>query len=87
MKEVVYRGTLTLEKLAELAQKHQVSLTVKDDAVYNPDKNHDAISIIRQADGNWKGQGFFHERLATVRSWSPQAVLDALLTGQSDVIV
>ena len=47
---------------------------------YDPEKNHKAISIIEQEDGNWKGWMWRWGKLIEVRDVSPSAVLVTLLT-------
>ena len=47
---------------------------------YDPEKNHKAISIIEQEDGNWKGWMWRWGKLVEVRDVSPSAVLVTLLT-------
>jgi hypothetical protein len=46
---------------------------------FNPSLNPDAISIIRQPDGNWKGYQLKKGNLITVRQISPATVLEYLL--------
>ncbi len=52
----------------------------EDERVYDPASNHDAISIIRQLDGNWMGWMHKHGRLVEVRDISPGMVLERLIT-------
>jgi hypothetical protein len=47
---------------------------------FDPNKNHQAISIIEQDDGNWKGWMWRWGKLVEVRDISPDAVLNRLLT-------
>ena len=46
---------------------------------FNPSLNPDAISLIRQPDGNWKGYQLKKGNLITVRQISPGVVLEYLL--------
>lgn len=46
---------------------------------YNPALNPNAISIIRQSDGNWKGQMLKKGVLIEVRQLSPGMVLEYML--------
>lgn len=47
---------------------------------YDPNKNPDAISIVKQADGNWKGWAQKHGKLVEVREAGPDYCLQALMT-------
>jgi hypothetical protein len=47
---------------------------------YNPNKNHDVISIIKQEDGNWKGYAYKHGKVIEVRQGDPLTVLQMILT-------
>lgn len=47
---------------------------------HNPEKNEDAISLIRQKDGNWKGYAMRHGKLVEVREIKPEDCLVKLLT-------
>lgn len=47
---------------------------------HNPEKNHDAISLIKQPDGNWKGYMHKNGKLIEVREIDPQTALTRLLT-------
>jgi len=47
---------------------------------HDPEKNHDAISIIKQEDGNWKGWMYKHGKVVEVRQVDPLTVLSLLLT-------
>lgn len=75
---IIHRGTLTLEKLRDLAANH---LKLKDDSsIYNPAKNPKALSIIEQPDGNWIGETFKNGKLVQVRAGDPNSVLLLLIT-------
>lgn len=75
---IIHRGTLTLDKLRELAQEHGISSG--DDHLFNPAKNHDAISITKQPDGNYKGSMWNNGELKSSRSNDPQILLQELIT-------
>ena len=47
---------------------------------HNPEKNHDAISLIKQEDGNWKGWMWRWGKLIEVREGDPNTALNRLLT-------
>lgn len=47
---------------------------------HNPEKNHDAISIIRQPDGNYIGTAWKNGKLITARQGTPETVLTLLIT-------
>lgn len=47
---------------------------------YNPETNENAISLIKQEDGNWKGWMQRFGKLVEVREVSPQDCLTKLLT-------
>lgn len=47
---------------------------------YNPEKNHNAISLIKQEDGNWKGWMWKNGKLLEERQGDPSTVLLLLLT-------
>lgn len=67
------------EVFTSLEKNHQ-------EATHNPAINHDAISIIKQADGNWKGwmwkngNGVQSDGVIEVRDIGPETVLQRLLT-------
>jgi hypothetical protein len=50
----------------------------------DPEKNHDAISIVKQRDGNWIGKMWRFGKVVSCRQYDPQIVLQMLLT-QGDV--
>lgn len=82
MSDIVYRGTLTKDKLKTLFEEY---FHVKSDSdTYNPHINQKAISIILQEDGNWKGEMFKFGRIIKARTNDPQTVLTALITGQGE---
>lgn len=56
----------------------KVVFTVENE--YNPNKNPDAISIIKQEDGNWKGWMNRFGTVVEVREIGPETVLKMLLT-------
>jgi len=47
---------------------------------HDPEKNHKAISISEQEDGNWKGWMNKHGKVVEVRQVDPLTVLSLLLT-------
>lgn len=47
---------------------------------HNPEKNHKAISIIQQEDGNWKGWMWKNGKLIEERQADPSSVLLLLMT-------
>lgn len=47
---------------------------------YNPEKNPNVISIIRQEDGNYKGYTQKNGKLIEVREGTPHDVIVALIT-------
>jgi len=47
---------------------------------FDPNKNHDAISIIRQEDGNYKGFQWKFGKLIEVREVKPEDCILKLLT-------
>ena len=79
---IIHRGTLTIEKLKELATKHGFMrpAVVNSTAEYNPELNANAISIIKQEDGNYKGFMQKHGAFIEVRQVDPLTVLMNLLT-------
>lgn len=75
---IIHRGTLTLDKLKELAKEHLGH--EGDDHTYNPAKNHDAISILKETDGNYRGKMWKNGELKSARSNDPQILLQELIT-------
>ncbi len=76
--EIIFRGTLTKDKLLQLASEH---LQYKgDDSVYNPEKNPDAISLTKQKDGNWIGKANKYGKVIDFRDTGPETVLKGLIT-------
>ncbi len=73
---IIHRGTLTIEKLRELAAKH----LGKTDTSYDPHTNPNAISIIKQPDGNYIGEMAKFGRVIGAREVGPETVLQKLLT-------
>lgn len=47
---------------------------------YNPKKNHDAISILKQEDGNFIGYAYKFGKVVSARQSDPVIVLQLLLT-------
>lgn len=47
---------------------------------YNPETNHDVITLTLEPDGNWKGEIYKFGRLITVRDVGPSQALAALIT-------
>ncbi len=58
----------------------EVTEALTPDEKFNPEKNHDAISIIKDPDGNWSGSMWKNSRLITVREAGPQTAIQMLLT-------
>lgn len=54
------------------------------DEYFNPSKNPNAISIVQQADGNWKGYMFKFGKIITVREVKPEDALLMLITHNGD---
>ena len=76
--QIIYQGSLTLEKLKELASQH---LQLKDDSKdFNPSKNSKTISLTEQEDGNWKGVTQKNGKLVEIRTNDPQTALLGLIT-------
>lgn len=50
----------------------------KDD--YSPETNPDAIFMVKDKDGNWRGKTQRFGKLVEVRDVGPQTVLELLLT-------
>lgn len=53
---------------------------MKEDSYYNPAKNPNAISIVKDEDGNWSGEMYKFEKNITAREVGPEIVLQKLLT-------
>lgn len=53
---------------------------MSEEIEYNPEKNPNAITIIQQEDGNWKGWMNKHGKVVEVRQVDPLTVLSMLLT-------
>jgi len=70
MSQVIYRGTLTLEKLKELALEH-LSFTGKEKNV---------MHIWQEKDGNWSGTWHKNGKDIEVRDVGPETVVQRLLT-------
>lgn len=51
-----------------------------DNIVYDPHKNGNAISIIKQPDGNYIGYTKKNGRIVTARQGDPMTVLTMLIT-------
>lgn len=51
-----------------------------EDMLYNPEFNAAAISIIKQADGNYIGKMQKHGKLVEARQGDPHTVLEMLIT-------
>lgn len=47
---------------------------------FDPAKNHEAISLVKQPDGNYIGYMWKADKLLTVRQGDPNTVLTMLLT-------
>ncbi len=78
MAKIIHRGTLTIDKLKELAWEH---LEVKSDSdSYNPHKTPEVISLLKQKDGNWKGLAQRNGKMIESREVGPETALQALLT-------
>ena len=52
----------------------------KDTIDFDPKTNHDAISLVKQPDGNWKGYMTKHGKFIEVRQSDPNTVLQLLIT-------
>lgn len=52
----------------------------REDDKYNPAKNINAISLIKQEDGNWVGWMWKNGAIIEVREVGPETVLLKLLT-------
>lgn len=50
-----------------------------DNTECNPEKNHDAISVIKQADGNWIGKMWKNGKMIEERQGDPRTVVEMLL--------
>lgn len=48
--------------------------------VWNPQRNHDAITLIKQPDGNWRGFTVKGGTFVQVRQGDPGTVLQLLIT-------
>lgn len=48
--------------------------------LYSPYENENAISLIKQMDGNWKGWMQRHGKVVEVRAGDPNTVLTMLIT-------
>lgn len=80
MSKIIHRGTLTVDKLKELAWEH---LEIKSDSdEYNPHKNPNAIAILKQEDGNYKGFMQRNGIMIEVRQGKPEDCLLSLITHQ-----
>ena len=53
---------------------------VEESAQYDPTKNPNVISLIKQEDGNYKGWTQKNGKLVDARDYGPETVLQALLT-------
>ena len=60
-----------------------------EESYFNPQKNEDAIVIVKQTDGNWKGWCQKFGKVVSARQKDPQEVLQLLLThsGKDDEII
>lgn len=97
MKEIVFTGRLTKEKLKELYQTHygeaptaiqemEHSIKPKQPDSWNPHQNHNLISIHKGEDGNWTATGFFQQMMKKIRTNDPQTALQYLITGQGEAL-
>lgn len=89
---IIHRGTLTLEKLKELATKHlpAMSLSEAQKAIQeaelqgiqsiNKDFGDNDFLIKKQKDGNWKAYTYKNGKLIQVREIDPMYCLQRLLT-------
>jgi hypothetical protein len=75
---VIYRGSLTVEKLKDLCYKH-LDLKSESDK-YSPEIHPEVVSLIKQEDGNWKGYMLKNGVLIESRDLMPEHVLTRLLT-------
>lgn len=53
---------------------------MKKDIIYDPAKNHEAIVIIKQEDGNYKGYAWKHGKVVEVRDIDPNTVITRIIT-------
>lgn len=81
---IIHRGTLTLEKLKELADIHlpkpEVTAPVAVEPQPIPRVDEGVFSIRRDDDGNFSGMTKKFGAFIQVRDVSPEAVLQRLLT-------
>lgn len=78
---IVYRGVVKLSRLKELALAHNACTPARaEESDFNPHSNREAISIIRQEDGNWKGYANKYGSVIVVRDVDPSIVLLRILT-------
>lgn len=84
---IVFTGRLTDTRLKELAQQHGlltpqagISEAQNDDHLWNPAKNHQVISIVKQSDGHYIGCMWKTDHVITIRDLVPEHVLTQLLT-------
>lgn len=61
-------------------KSHSTCNQMKEDSYYNPAKNPNAISIVKDEDGNWSGEMYKFEKNITAREVGPEIVLQKLLT-------
>jgi hypothetical protein len=57
-----------------------MSTEIRSDSYYNPAKNPDAISIVKQEDGNYIGEMTKHGVVVSARQGDPNTVLTMLIT-------
>ncbi len=79
MEEIIWEGEkLTKGELKMLCEKHFECKN--EDEQWNPEKNDNVISIVRQDDGNYKAYKKQHGTLVAVREGDPQSAFTRLLT-------
>lgn len=60
--------------------KDQLSPEEMSEIVWDPRDNHDAISLVKQPDGNWRGFTVKNGQLIQARQNDPNIVLTLLMT-------
>lgn len=67
---IVARGTITLEKLKELAKEH----------LEEKGSDENTITLSKLQDGSWEAKGIRFGREVETREYSPEIALQRLLT-------
>lgn len=76
---VIFTGRLTTKRLKELADVY-LPMSSGEDHLWNPEKNHQVISLVLQPDGHYIGCVWKNDQVITVRDLVPEHVLTKLLT-------